>query len=87
MKRKKSFYYGRSLYYTVPKGEHFLYGRSLYKIVIERAKENLSAYVPDLPGCVTTGRTRREVLANMHKAIGLHLEGIAEDAATPPVAH
>ena len=77
----------KSPYHATPKGEHYLCGRSLYKIVIERAKENLSAYVPDLPGCVTTGRTRREVLANMHKAIGLHLEGIAEDAAKPPVAH
>ena len=75
MKRKKSFYH------TVPKGEHFLYGRSLYKIVVERTKGGLSAYVPDLSSCVTTGRTRREVLANMHKAIGLHLEGIAEDVA------
>lgn len=26
-----------------------------YAIVIERTESNFSAYVPDLPGCVTTG--------------------------------
>ena len=30
-----------------------------YIAVFERAKHNWSAYVPDLPGCTTTGRARR----------------------------
>jgi predicted RNase H-like HicB family nuclease len=56
-----------------------------FLIVIERAEGNLSAYVPDLPGCVTTGRTREEVLANMRKAIDLHLEGMLEDGEPIPI--
>jgi predicted RNase H-like HicB family nuclease len=56
-----------------------------FLIVIERAEGNLSAYVPDLPGCVTTGRTREEVLANMRKAIDLHFEGMLEDGEPIPV--
>lgn len=47
-----------------------------FLIVIENAGRNLSAYAPDLPGCVTTGSDREEVLRNMREAIELHLEGI-----------
>ena len=32
-----------------------------YAIVIEKAESNYAAYVPDLPGCVTTGATIAEV--------------------------
>jgi predicted RNase H-like HicB family nuclease len=56
-----------------------------FLVVIEKARGNLSAYVPDLPGCVTTGRTRKEILANMRKAIDLHLEGMIEDGEPIPV--
>ncbi len=49
-----------------------------YAVLIEQAEGNLSAYVPDLPGCVTTGKTREEVLRNMHEAIALHLDGLRE---------
>ncbi len=31
-----------------------------YAIVIERAENNYSAYVPDLPGCIATGATVEE---------------------------
>ncbi|MBI3992890.1 MAG: type II toxin-antitoxin system HicB family antitoxin [Candidatus Lambdaproteobacteria bacterium] len=56
-----------------------------FLVVIERPQGNLSAYVPDLPGCGTTGRTRKEVLANMRKTIDLHLEGMLEDGLPIPV--
>jgi len=56
-----------------------------FLVVIERAEGNLSAYVPDIPGCVTTGRTREEVLSNMRKAIDLHFEGMREDGEPLPV--
>jgi predicted RNase H-like HicB family nuclease len=55
-----------------------------YLIIIEEAEGNLSAYVPDLPGCVTTGATREEVLANMREAIDLHLQGMQEDGEPIP---
>jgi len=44
-----------------------------YLIVVEKAGNNFSAYAPDLPGCVATGKTREEAEANMHDAIEMHL--------------
>ncbi len=55
-----------------------------YAIVIEHGKSNLSAYVPDLPGCITTGQTIEEVVRNMRQAIELHLDGIREDGLPIP---
>jgi predicted RNase H-like HicB family nuclease len=31
-----------------------------YVVVIEKAFENYSAYIPDLPGCVSVGETLEE---------------------------
>jgi predicted RNase H-like HicB family nuclease len=55
-----------------------------YAIVIEKGAGNYSAYVPDLPGCVTTGRTLEEVKRNMQEAVELHLEGMREDGEPVP---
>lgn len=59
----------------------------MYKflIIIEKGKRNYSAYAPDLPGCVATGRTLEEVKANMQGAIAMHLEGMMEDHEAIPV--
>ena len=50
-----------------------------FLIVIEKAKRGFSAYAPDLPGCIATGRTVQEVENKMHEAIKMHLEGLMED--------
>lgn len=55
-----------------------------YAIVIEKAKRNYAAYVPDLPGCVATGATETEVREHIREAIRIHLEGMAEDGETIP---
>lgn len=55
-----------------------------YTIIIEQAQANYSAYAPDLPGCVTTGRTIEETRRNMQEAIGLHLRGMREDGDQIP---
>ena len=55
-----------------------------YAIVIEQAAGNYSAYVPDLPGCVTTGATLEETERNMQEAIAFHLEGMREDGFPIP---
>lgn len=52
--------------------------------VIEKADGNYSAYVPDLPGCVTTGRTIEETEANIRDAIVIHIEGMREDGREVP---
>jgi predicted RNase H-like HicB family nuclease len=55
-----------------------------YAVVIEKAGNNFSAYVPDLPGCVATGATVSEVEQSIREAIIFHLEGLREDGEAPP---
>ena len=50
-----------------------------YLVVIEKAKKNFSAYVPDLPGCVATGQTLNAVEQNIYEAIQMHIQGLKED--------
>jgi predicted RNase H-like HicB family nuclease len=47
---------------------------SRYLILIEPSETGFSAYSPDLPGCVTTGRPLAEVQENMREAAEGHLE-------------
>ena len=55
-----------------------------YAIVVERAAQNFSAYVPDLPGCVAAGRTRAKVLVLIREAVGLHIEALRERGERVP---
>ncbi|MBI3601807.1 MAG: type II toxin-antitoxin system HicB family antitoxin [Candidatus Omnitrophica bacterium] len=55
-----------------------------FLIVIEHAKKNYSAYSPDLPGCVATGKTIQQVEKNMYEAIKIHVQGLAEDGIPVP---
>ena len=58
--------------------------KSGYAVVIERAKSNYSAYVPDLPGCVATGKTIAEVRQEIREAIQFHLDGLREEGLPVP---
>lgn len=53
-----------------------------YAVVFERSPRNYAAYVPDLPGCVATGRTKKEVASRIREAIRFHLDG-PRDAELP----
>lgn len=55
-----------------------------FLVVIEKANGNYSAYSPDLPGCVATGKTREEVERNMYEAIQMHLRGLIADNLPVP---
>ncbi|MFH1076693.1 MAG: type II toxin-antitoxin system HicB family antitoxin [Pseudomonadota bacterium] len=55
-----------------------------FLIVIEKADGNYSAYCPDLPGCVATGKTREETERNMHEAVQMHIQGLIEDKMQIP---
>jgi predicted RNase H-like HicB family nuclease len=55
-----------------------------YAIVIEKADNNFSAYVPDLPGCIATGKTRAETKRNIAEAIDFHIDGLLEDGLPIP---
>jgi predicted RNase H-like HicB family nuclease len=55
-----------------------------YAIVIEKAGENFSGYVPDLPGCIATGATVEETESELRDAIEFHLAGLREDGTPIP---
>jgi predicted RNase H-like HicB family nuclease len=55
-----------------------------YAIVIEQANGGFSAYAPDLPGCVATGRTKDEVETLLREAIEMHVAGLREDGLPVP---
>jgi predicted RNase H-like HicB family nuclease len=55
-----------------------------YAVIIERGPRNLSASVPDLPGCVSTGRTLAEVRRHIREAIAFHIEGTEEGGDPVP---
>jgi predicted RNase H-like HicB family nuclease len=49
-----------------------------YLVVVEKGKNSYGAYVPDLPGCVAVGDSRREVLKLIREGIKLHIETLRE---------
>lgn len=55
-----------------------------YAVVIEKASENYSAFVPDLPGCVATGATVADVETEIREAIRFHIEGMKADGLDVP---
>lgn len=55
-----------------------------FLVIIEKTDENYSAFSPDLPGCVATGKTPLEARQNMAEAIKMHLQGLKEDGLPIP---
>ena len=55
-----------------------------YAVMIEKAQNNYSAYVPDLPGCVATGATVAAVEKEIRDAIRFHIEGLRQDGLPVP---
>jgi predicted RNase H-like HicB family nuclease len=49
---------------------------SAYAVIIEGEPGSFSAYVPDLPGCVATGRSLDEVEDRIREAIRLHIASL-----------
>jgi predicted RNase H-like HicB family nuclease len=49
-----------------------------YAVIFEPAERNWAAYVPDLPGCITTGSTFEETERNIREAIEGHLKTLRE---------
>ena len=53
-------------------------------VVIEKAAHNYSAYLPDIPGCISTGESIEETLQNIKDALEFHLETMAEEKLELP---
>ena len=55
-----------------------------YLVLMEPTPSGLSAYSPDLPGCVATGTTQADVERTMREAIEFHLDGLRADGKPVP---
>lgn len=55
-----------------------------YLVIFQKAGDNYSAYVPDLPGCITTGKTPEETERNIREAIDLYLDTLREEGKPIP---
>jgi len=55
-----------------------------YLVVYEKTKTGYSAYVPDLPGVIATGKSRSIVEKNIFEAIHFHLDGLKEEKLPIP---
>jgi predicted RNase H-like HicB family nuclease len=53
-----------------------------YLVVVE--KGSYGAHVPDLPGCLAVGESRREVLKLIREAIELHIEALRASGQPVP---
>lgn len=47
-----------------------------YIVIYEHTEHNWAANVPDVPGCIATGRTGAEVKRKFREALAFHLEGL-----------
>jgi predicted RNase H-like HicB family nuclease len=55
-----------------------------YLIIIEKTNTGYSAYAPDLPGCIATGKTLDIVRGRMREAVEFHIEGLGLEGMPVP---
>ena len=55
-----------------------------YPVIYEKTENNWSAYSPDVPGCMATGKTRAEASKSFREALAFHIEGLKEDGSPVP---
>ena len=57
-----------------------------FRVLLEQDEDGVfTAEVPSLPGCISQGATRTEVLANVREAIAAYLESLQQrDEPVPP---
>ena len=56
-----------------------------YLVIVEKSENGFGAYVPDLPGCVAAGETRKETLSLIQEAIEFHIEGLKRSGESIPI--
>ena len=55
-----------------------------YPIVIEIGEDGCSGHLPDLPGCVATGKTVEQVKERIESALQSYIEDMIEDGEPIP---
>ena len=58
-----------------------------YLIILEKTKDGYSAYIPDVPGCVATGKTVNQTEKNIRSAVDFHFEGLRLEKERIPTPH
>lgn len=53
-------------------------------VTVEMTDSNYAAYLNELPGCVSTGKTFEELKKNITEAVEFHIEGMREDGEEIP---
>ncbi len=56
-----------------------------YVVIFEKTKTGYSAYVPDIPVCLVTAKTRSLVEKKFLDTIRFHLEGMKEEKIKFPL--
>ena len=55
-----------------------------YLVVYERGKRNYGGFAPDVPGCISTGKTLTRMRQMMKEGLQVHLKSMAEDGDVLP---
>ena len=58
---------------------------SAYAVIIEGSDDSFSAYVPELPGCIATGKSIPEVESRIREAIVEHVKSLRAHGEPVPV--
>ena len=57
-----------------------------FLVVLEKGSSSYGAYVPDLPGCVAVGDSRRRVMKLIREAIPMHIQAMRDAGERVPAA-
>jgi len=49
-----------------------------YLVLVEKSESQYSSFSPDVPGCVASGKSVEQTIANMKEALKSHIEELAE---------
>ena len=55
-----------------------------YAVVYEQTPNNYCAYAPDVPGCVSTGKTWKKMQEMIREALTFHIEFMVENGESVP---
>jgi predicted RNase H-like HicB family nuclease len=50
-----------------------------YAVIYEKTNTGYSAYLPDLPGCISTGQTLGQTRKRMEKVVEMHIAAMKAD--------
>lgn len=51
-----------------------------YLVIIEKINNNYSVYLPDISGCIATGKTIEETKSNITEALLIHLDELKNNS-------